>query len=154
MPPGEEEQFREAFSSSWVDLGINALSVLARFVRVESLELDDADEGAGWYRATAHFISAAGTAGVARLSTAWSGDDKRTTLRYRSGAELRLDHQRVSGELVGATSASSFALGDAVPRLVAHYVPMLTEILLEGRRRFSPSDDAALHRLLLGAGGA
>ena len=55
-----------------------------------------------------------------------------------------------TGDLVGATSATSFALGDAVPRLVAHYVPMLSEILVEGHRRFSPSDDVTLHRLLLG----
>ena len=154
VPPGHESRFREAFSSSWVDLGINALSVLARFVRIESLEIDDADEATGSYRATAGFAGAGGGAGVARLSTAWSGDDKRTTLRYRSGAELRLDHQRVSGELVGAVSATSFALGDAVPRLVAHYVPMLAEILLDGRRRFSSSDDETLHRLLLAAAGA
>ena len=150
VPAGEEERFRKAFSSSWVDLGINALSVLKRFVRLESLELDDADESAGWYRARLGFVDAAGATGVARLSTAWSGDDKRTTIRFRSGGELRLDHQRVTGDLVGATSATSFALGDAVPRLVAHYVPMLSEILVEGHRRFSPSDDVTLHRLLLG----
>src|SRR5438445_623651 len=92
-----------------------------------------------------------GPASAARVSPAWSGDDKRTTIRFRSGAELRLDHQRVTGNLVGATSATSFALGDAVPRLVAHYVPMLSEILVEGHRRFSPSDDVTLHRLLLAA---
>ena len=111
-----------------------------------SLIIEDADREANFYRAAMSFAG-----GTGQLTTAWRGDEKWTALRFESGAALRLDHQRVSGRLTGTDNDTSFAAVPGAARLVSHYTPMFTELLVDGRRRFATADDVALHRLLLEA---
>jgi hypothetical protein len=143
----EREHARDVLVSSWLDVGINALSVLSQFVDLTSLVIDRADHTAGDYRATLTFGEE--VEGTGRLTTAWRGDEKWTTIRFRSGAELHLDHQQVSGRLTSPRWDASFNKAAAVPRLIAHYAPMFAELLTRGRRRFTAASDLALHRLLL-----
>jgi predicted dehydrogenase len=154
--PGEVSGFREVYGSSWVDLGINALSVLSGFVHVDALKLEGADHEAGLFRGLLTF-DAGGRMGKGVITTAWQRDEKWTVLRFHSGAMLRLDHQRRTGEfsgplISGPSKRLVFVADPAVPRLLSHYIPMFTEMLIERRRRVLPSEDSALHRLLLEAG--
>ena len=81
-----------ALVSSWLDSGINALSVLGRLV-----DLRDAEPIAGNTAVDTHVrvtFSSGGEEGEGTIRTAWETDArKQTTVRLVDGTELVLDHR-------------------------------------------------------------
>jgi hypothetical protein len=142
---------------SWLDSGINALSVLARLVEpVEVLERREVEGVTSTFAATVA-CAGVGGAGVARVMTTWAAAEpsKTTRLAFADGAEAVLDHQAVLGRIADADGriGEVFASPSAEPRLVQHYVGSFTRVLVEGRRSFPVEIDRRLHRLLLSPGG-
>ena len=124
----------EAYTSSWVDSGVNQLSMLRRFVDlVDRGPLMESDDGAtSW--CTVRFRSH-DDIGVASLRTSWQAvaSSKRTTLYLeQSGVEIWLDHTAVTGFVTQDGALLSQLMNDGrTPRKVAHYRP-LWESLLTG----------------------
>jgi predicted dehydrogenase len=154
VPSDTIADHRRVYLSSWLDLAVNALSVLEQFVRVESLDVEHTDTQRSEYRATAVCTATSGRPVTAHVHTAWRDDRKQTEIRFRSGATLALDHQRMTGRVTGtSTSVTSFRATTEQPRLVSHYTALFSELLSRSAPRFTPADDLRLHRLLLEAAG-
>jgi predicted dehydrogenase len=157
------ERAAATLGNSWLDSGINALSVLARFaaiVKRESLRsigterqsifearLACRDGGSG---------SGSGDGGRparALLVTSWQAADgaKTTRLRYSSGIELLMDHTAVAAYLLrdGAVEAA-FGADRSIPRRERHYRALYHWCLTEGRPALPRETGLKLHELLLG----
>ncbi|MDH2424341.1 Gfo/Idh/MocA family oxidoreductase [Sphaerisporangium sp. TRM90804] len=129
------EQAFASYLSSWMDSGVNQLSMLARFVDLTALtSVREMDGGAAAW-CTCEFLSR-GERGLARLRTSWlaGSSSKETVLTFaRSGVEIWIDHTAMTG-FAAREGALLAAHGDdgRTPRKVAHYRP-LYESLLSGR---------------------
>lgn len=145
-----------ALVSSWVDSGVNALSVAAQFVdlrRVSSWRVV-----ADWFsthEAVVDFDDQ-GSRGKGLVVTSWHVTEasKSTRLTFDGGAELVLDHTAVSARLLrhGRVLAMTGTDG-AVPRLVSHYLNLYREVLSPSDgpcSAWKAIDDLGIHRLLLG----
>lgn len=138
----------QSLGDSWVDSGINALSVLAKVVDLQRLELVNRTSGRlptgrTSVQSTAHFrifadarnqelTRPAPVAGMGTINTSWidGEDNKRTWLHFgRSGTEVLLDHSdqsmviREPGQLVRRLTAK---MSDH-PRLLNHYLGVFGE---------------------------
>lgn len=153
-----EQRFADAYATdldraaatlgdSWLDGGINALSVLARLVELRARRSLVAVDGL-----VSTFEAALDVAGGAevRTVTTWAAAEpsKRTEVTFADGARLLLDHQAVQGRL----GDEWFASPGPPRRLVQHYVGCFRRLFVEGRRSFPVETDRLLHRLLLGEG--
>lgn len=121
-----------AYASSWIDSGINQLSVLARFVDlVERGELHESDGGASAW-CTVGFRSGT-TAGSALLRTSWQAvaSSKKTTLELAEpGIEIWLDHTALTGVVERDSQVSESLVNDGLtPRKIAHYRPLYENLL-------------------------
>ncbi len=139
--------------SSWLDSGINALSVAQRFVSLIGVErLVRAGSGPSVYQAELGFRSGPDT-GRLRLRTSWDVPvaAKSSELVLESGAEILLDHQAVTGVVRhrGAVLDSFEYRGD-VARLTLHYQGLFRALFLDGER-VSAAESLFLHRLLFAA---
>ncbi|MDA0632133.1 Gfo/Idh/MocA family oxidoreductase [Nonomuraea sp. MCN248] len=146
------ETARERFTSSWIDSGINALSVLARFCDpVDRVSLRRLDELT--YEARIRCTSD-GDPVEALIMTSWRVTDaaRRTRLRFASGAELLLDHHAVAGYLVqNGRVTTNFGTDGSVPRRESHYLGLYRRLLVD-RRPLLPNElSILLHNLLLRA---
>jgi predicted dehydrogenase len=140
-------------SNSWVDSGINALSVIERFahpVERRSLRrLGDASQS------TFEGIFECETEGgliEAMVLTSWKATDgaRSTRIRYSSGAELTMDHHAVAGYLtVNGIVAEVFGSDSTIPRRESHYHAMYNWWLVDNRPIFPPATNLRLHDLLL-----
>jgi predicted dehydrogenase len=121
-----------SYGSSWMDSGVNQLSVLARFVDLEALtgasQLDDA--ASAW--CTVKYRSR-GATGTARLRTSWltGSSSKKTVLSFgRAGVEIWIDHTAMTGftahedELLATRTDDGQTL-----RKIAHYRPLYESLL-------------------------
>ena len=138
---------------SWLDGGINAVSVLARLVEPQRRDSRRAVDGpCSTFEATITYGGCAGE-GLAHIVTSWAAVEpsKSTRLTFADGAVLVLDHQAVLGRLTSSAGAvlEAFASPSLEPRLVQHYVGSFTRILVEGVRSFPVEVDRLLHRLVL-----
>lgn len=95
----EIEEREQVLVSSWHDSGINALSVLVRFVDLQGITHTDVhlnmpSTGEATFRLAS---------GEALVSTRWDVSDevKRTTLRFDDGTALELDHPTQTATLAG-----------------------------------------------------
>jgi predicted dehydrogenase len=138
---------------SWLDSGINALSVLARFatiVRRESLR-PIGTERQSIFEARLACHDGRRPA-EALLVTSWHASDgaKTTRLRYASGIELLMDHTAVTAYLLrdGRVEAA-FGADRSIPRRERHYRALYHWCLTEGRPAFPPDTGLHLHELLL-----
>ena len=124
----------EAYTSSWVDSGVNQLSMLSRFVDlVDRGPIQERDNGAtSW--CTAGFRSA-GETGTAALRTSWQAvaSSKRTTLYLeQSGVEVWLDHTAVTGFVTRHGELLDQHVNDgSTPRKLAHYRPLWESFLAD-----------------------
>lgn len=140
-------------SNSWVDSGINALSVIERFVRVvDRISLRKLAEDS-WSAFEGKFLCDADSNEVeATVVTSWRVTDptRSTRIRYSSGAELVLDHHAVAGYLLlkGAVS-ELFGTDGIIPRRDTHYRALYESWLIEGRPIFPAEATLRLHELLL-----
>jgi predicted dehydrogenase len=139
-------------SNSWIDSGINALSVIDQFARVverrslRCLASDPVSAFEGIFT-----CQAKGTELDAHVLTSWNGADRsRTTrIRYKSGAELVMDHNSVEGYVLqGGQVVSIFHDISDLPRRERHYRALYQSWLLDNEP-ISALDNARLHELLL-----
>jgi predicted dehydrogenase len=142
-------------SNSWVDSGINALSVIDQFATVtDRRSLRRLGETA-WSMFEGIFAcDVEGGQVEALVVTSWNGADtgRSTRVRYASGAELVMDHNAVeayaleNGKLIGFFSDSSDA-----PRRERHYKALYQSWLIDSQPR-SIADSFRLHEVLLRPG--
>jgi predicted dehydrogenase len=155
------ERAAATLGDSWLDSGINALSVLARFatiVKRESLRpIGNERQSIFEARLACHDDRSGSGDGVrparALVVTSWHAADgaKTTRLRYASGVELLMDHTAVAAYLLrdGAVEAA-FGADRGIPRRERHYRALYHWCLTEGRPAFPPGVGLRLHELLLG----
>ncbi|KRV46935.1 hypothetical protein AQ490_09185 [Wenjunlia vitaminophila] len=126
------EQAFTSYVSSWMDSGVNQLSVLARFV--EPIALTSAqfrDEGASAWCTCAY--RSRGAEGIARLRTSWltGSSSKETALAFgRSGVDLWIDHTAMTGFAAqGNQLLATHGHDGRTPRKIAHYRPLYESLL-------------------------
>ena len=118
---------RKTLSSSWLDLGINALSVAQRLVDIEnadSHDLDVRDEYEALLKFEVGNIDGA-------ISTNWHVDRSSytTELTFASGARLVLGHYAVTGFVEYEDKKVDIFTGDGTPRRLSHYRNLYDDML-------------------------
>ena len=156
----------ESLGGAWLDSGINALSVIGRFVNPSSLtttefqynEVGGPKKYVSYARAIYRFDTPEGS-GTGEITTTWeqSLNRKTTTLRYpESNTTVLLDHSLERVEITrDGTLVSSESFSNGQQRLVNHYTRLFEDAHSRFLRRDSNLEHAArLHRLLFSADGA
>ncbi len=153
---------------SWVDSGINALSVLARFIPPESLTIRavtfQSVSGQPVQDVQSHVtLAAPGLQGT--IHTDWTTDcgDKTTTLHFTNGQQWQLDHNEETATRF-ASSPSQKVPRPAPPpasvhscqrhpsRMVDHYLGVLADFAAAvSRNQSNATLSLLLHQLLLDA---
>lgn len=121
-----------AYTSSWVDSGVNQLSMLTRFVdlvRRGTLH----ETGAGASASCSVDFQSGDTGGTAVLRTSWqaAASSKRTTLYLdQAGVEIWLDHTAVTAVAIRDHAVFDSLTNDGqTPRKIAHYRPLYQSLL-------------------------
>jgi hypothetical protein len=137
---------RASLGNAWLDLGINALSVLARFVEIEQIERTHADPANETYGADAALASGRGS-----IAVMWGGlePSKHTTLVFADGTRVMLDHQAGVASVDGRVR---FAAPTDRPRLEQHYRTLFARTLT-GDPVFTREQERSIYALLFGAFG-
>lgn len=139
--------------TSWIDTGINAISVIERFAAIierrSLLRLGEeswsAFEGTFTCRARDTQLDAV-------ILTTWHVTDpaRTTRIKYASGTELVLDHTAVAGYVVqNGRIADIFGSDGQVSRRELHYRALYQSWLVDGQELFSIADSLRMHELLL-----
>ena len=134
--------------SSWVDSGVNAISVLARFVQLENLVRFQGDVESGW--GEVRFRSGDSVA-VGRIETTWTAKEvvKVTQLALADGTMVTLDHLSQTARLGEQTLFE----GPTTTRPeLTRYAAMLGRYLSDDADVFEPDLMLRLHAVLGGAG--
>ena len=138
--------------NSWVDSGINALSVIDQFATVTDRRSLRRLGKTTWSIFEGIFTcDVEGGQVEALVVTSWNGADtgRSTRVRYASGAELVMDHNAVeayaleNGKLIGFFTDSSDA-----PRRERHYKALYQSWLVDSQPQ-SIADSFRLHEVLL-----
>lgn len=142
--------------NSWLDSGINALSVIDQFATVvDRCSLRRLGEPA-WSMFEGTFTcEVAGARAEALVVTSWNGADtgRSTRVRYARGAELFMDHNAVKAyALQDGKLIDFFSDRSDVPRRERHYRALYQSWLVDSRP-LSIADSLGLHELLLRPGG-
>ncbi|MFJ5674161.1 Gfo/Idh/MocA family protein [Streptomyces sp. NPDC093097] len=125
------QQAFDSYVSSWMDSGVNQLSVLARLVELTGpVTGSQADGGASaWYTAA---YTSRGTTGTARLRSSWhtGTSSKETVVTFaESGVEMWIDHTAMTGFAARNSELLSTHGSDGrTPRKIAHYRPLYDSI--------------------------
>ncbi|HVB43027.1 MAG TPA: Gfo/Idh/MocA family oxidoreductase [Streptosporangiaceae bacterium] len=148
------ESARARYGSSWIDSGINALSIVHRFVtltgRISLRGIGDPSWSA--YEGRFACRTAGGGPADALIVTSWHVTEaaKTTTIAYDSGAELVLDHTAVAAYLIAGRQVEAlFGAGASVPRRERHYRALYRSWLTDGKPIATPQVHLLLHDLLL-----
>jgi predicted dehydrogenase len=143
---------KSRLSNSWVDSGINALSVIDQFAKVvdrrslRRLSPDPTPTFEGIFA-----CQASGNGLDALVLTSWNGADRArmTRITYKSGAELVMNHNSVEGYVLrGGQVVSIFHDDSDLPRRERHYRALYQSWLLDNEP-ISALNNARLHELLL-----
>jgi predicted dehydrogenase len=150
-PYAQIAQPEERFVSSWIDSGINVLSVLDRFVELTAVsDVRILPQLASTFDACVEFNQSDGR-GTGTVFTTWGVGEgsKSTRLTFADGAELLLDHSATFARLdqSGRTLEVHGTVGP-VERGLARYVNMFREVFA-GDHVAAPDRDGRLHDLLL-----
>ena len=144
---------RRGYLSSWIDTGINALSLVDLLVDLRGTRTPDRlADGLDTWRAVIEFESG-GRPGTGAILTSWQAADsaKSSVLRFADGAQLILDHTACAAWLEGAGGAVEFyAMEEGLSRRTAHYLNMFTDVFSEGYVPLALSVSSRLHRFLFG----
>jgi predicted dehydrogenase len=139
--------------NSWIDSGINALSVISRFAepasRTSLRRISDIPQSVFEARIT---CLAGSNELDALILTSWHVSDpaKTTRIRYSSGAELVMDHTAVAGYLVKDKQIAAVCGSDrTIARRERHYLALYGWWLTEGNKIMPPETSLRLHELLL-----
>src|SRR3984957_17130288 len=149
------ERATATLGNSWLDSGINALSVLARFatiVKRESLRpIGNERQSMFEARFACHD---GGRPAQALLVTSWHAADgaKTTRLRYASGIEVLMDHTAVAAYLLrDGRIEAAFGADRSIPRRDRHYRALYQRWLgAEGGPALPAETSRHLHEVLLG----
>jgi predicted dehydrogenase len=144
---------QQRLGNSWIDSGINALSVIERFVRpIERTSLRSiGDHSRSVFEGT-FLCEAASKQLSATVMTSWysTAPSRWTRIRYSSGAELVMDHNAVAGYIRQNGEASAvFGSDGTTPRREAHYKALYKSWLANSNEIFSADTSMRLHKLLL-----
>jgi len=122
------EQARASLGSSWIDGGINSLSIISRFA--DPLERESLRR-IGGERASVFEARVSCRAGerdlTALILTSWHVTDsaKTTRITFQSGARLVLDHTAVAGYLItDGRVAEVYGSDRSIPRRDRHYLAL------------------------------
>jgi predicted dehydrogenase len=143
-----------SLSTSWVDNGINALSVIDRFARVterNSLRALKEDPLSTTFEGVFSCETESALA-AAIVVTSWSvgGSTRSTRIRFSSGAEIIMDHDAVAGYLIKNGRVAGFhGKRGLVPRRTTHYQALYHALLTDSRTLPSRETNLRLHDLLL-----
>jgi predicted dehydrogenase len=144
---------RARLGDSWTDSGINALSVIERFVKpVERTSLRKIGDPEHSVFEGTFSCESNGERLPANVMTSWysTAPSRWTRIRYVSGAELVMDHNAVAGYIRQNGEASAvFGSDGSVPRRAAHYRAMYKSLMAHGDQVFPAETSMRLHRLLL-----
>lgn len=134
-----------SLSSSWLDSGINAVSVLARFVVIDAVARAEQEVPL----TCEAYLSFDGGAGMARVKTAWTprSREKTTRVEFVDGAVLELAHHDASVRLVASGGETLHAEGFGVKPLAERYETLLSSYLRGDRDMFPLDIDHHLNRL-------
>lgn len=151
-----DEEFEPAaarLGNSWIDSGINALSVLRRFTGLTSrISLRRIGQRSHSVFEAHMACQSDGHEFDALILTSWHVTDpaKTTRIRYSSGAQLVMDHTAVAAYLILDGSISDvFAAGAAIHRRERHYRALYESWLTGNQPIATPQDHLLLHELLL-----
>ncbi len=153
---GNFEAAASRLGNSWIDSGINSLSILSRFAqpaaRRSLRRIGEAPQSVFEAHVT---CLAADTELDALILTSWHVTDpaKTTRIRYSSGAELVMDHTAVAGYLLKDGRIAAVHGSDrTIPRRERHYLALYKWWLTEGSRIMPATTSLRLHELLLQPG--
>lgn len=143
--------------SSWIDSGINSLSVIERFVKVVSRTSLRRIGNPSWSTFEGVFICETSYEEEAHqceavILTSWNVTDnsRSTCIKYASGAEVVMDHNAVAAYLFENNRISAmFGSDGSVPRRESHYRQLYQSWLVNHRQMFSHETVLRLHTLLL-----
>ena len=142
---------------SWVDSGINALSVLARFFPAETLQVEET----AFHRvpglpvrdvAARVVLTGAGRRGT--ILTDWTkhNSDKTTVLYFADGRQWLLDHNAQTATLTGPGGTTEHACARHPDRMVDHYRGVFEDFAVSLATGESNAEaSVTLHRLLMEA---
>lgn len=136
------------FGDSWLDSGINALSILVRFVSVQPGAVRPVASLPATFEATFRGSSGARSIPI-RILTSWRASEpsKVTRLSLPDGGLVVLNHQAIAAQYFPSRGAViAWGSESPLPRLTQHYVRALRHELAGGP---SEGRDVELHRLLL-----
>jgi predicted dehydrogenase len=141
------------FGTSWIDSGINSLSVIERFARTigrRSLRRLGQPSHSTF---EGIFTCESETGQVeATVLTSWNVTDstRSTRVRYSSGAEVVMDHHAVAGYLIEDSRVTEvFGSDGSIPRRASHYKALYQWWLVDNNPIFLPETTLRLHNLLL-----
>ena len=149
-----EAEFRDpdlsaaTFGDSWLDSGINALSILMRFVSIHSGKVTSVASLPTTFEARFRG-SSGGRAIPIRILTSWKASEPSKVTRFylQDGGLVVLDHQAMAVQYFPQRAAViAWASDSPLPRLTQHYVRALGH---EFAGSSSEGRDLELHRLLL-----
>jgi predicted dehydrogenase len=142
--------------NSWVDSGINALSVIERFVKpVERTSLRQIGDPSRSVFEGSFICEFRGELLPATILTSWhsTAPSRWTKIRYSSGAELVMDHSAAAGYIrQDGQARAMFGTDGSVPRRESHYRSLYKSWLPNKDQIFSAESSMRLHELLLGNG--
>ena len=142
--------------NSWIDSGINALSVIERFVKpVECTSLRQIGNSSRSVFEGTFICEADGQQLPATILTSWysTAPSRWTKIRYSSGAELVMDHNAVAGYMrQNGEACAVFGSDGTMPRREAHYRALYKSWLAKQDQIFSTDTSTRLHALLLANG--
>ena len=140
-------------STSWIDSGINALSVIDRFAKVVSRASLRRLGKPSWSTFEGIFICEFGINQLeAVVLTSWNvtGRARSTRIRYSSGAEVVMNHHAVAGYVVeDGRITEMFGTDGSIPRRTSHYRQLYQSWLVNNHPISSPEAALRLHTLLL-----
>jgi predicted dehydrogenase len=147
---------RAVYVSSWIDSGINALSLIDRFVTLDRMiSINQPLNTFETYQGTATFSSME-RVGVGRILTTWQAgqSSKRSDVLFEDGALVVMDHSAGVGWLATSdgSDASFYGPNAVIDRKTARYESLFASAFAEGYEPPPPALHLRLHRLLLSAG--
>jgi len=148
-----DDTAESTFGNSWIDSGINALSVIDLFVNVVNRRSLRQLGRSSWSIFEGAFGCKSGSYQLeASVLTSWYVTDstRSTRIRYSSGAEVVMDHNAVAGYIVeGGRTTDVFGSNGTVPRRTSHYKQLYQSWLVNNHPVSSPGTALRLHTLLL-----
>jgi predicted dehydrogenase len=145
---------QERLGNSWIDTGINALSVIGRFVNlIERTSLRRIGSHSRSVYEGTFLCEAGGERLSATVMTSWysTAPSRWTRIRYSSGAELVMDHNAVAGYIrQNGEALTVFGSDGTISRQEAHYRALYRSWLANRHEIFSADTSMHLHNLLLG----